>query len=43
MLRLRDVVTSHYNFLKQNNIHLFILAILENDNFICKDYIKVIQ
>jgi hypothetical protein len=43
MLRLRDVVAFYYNFLKQNDIHLFILAMLENNNFIYKDYIKVIQ
>ena len=43
MLRLKDVVASYYNFLERTNMRPFILVMLENDNFMCKDYIKVIQ
>ena len=43
MLRLKDVVAFYYNFLKQTNMCPFILAMLENNNFICKNYTKVIQ
>jgi hypothetical protein len=43
MSRLRDVVASHYNFSERTDMRPFISAMLENDNFTCEDYTKVIQ